>query len=178
MKRMAAVLMVMGAALMISGTVAQGQTYPGTITIDTPSVDPGPGESFDITVNGCIGGETVSGSFEGQTPSATCMAPSSSGFFIMAAEAGTATLSFTAPTEPGTYTGTVTTSESEATATFTVNVVDTDPPATNGTTVPPTDELPATGSDSNSTVIIASVLLLAGLGLFSVSLLRRHRAAA
>jgi LPXTG-motif cell wall-anchored protein len=154
MKQLTVALMLVVGALLAAGGVAQA--YPpgsGTITVSTPTPDPG--AEFTVTFHNCKVGEEVVFVFNGGTP-VTVISTGDAETGI-----GSATVTFTAPTVSGTYTGTATCGG--VTLTFEVSV-----------TVPDTS-IPQTGSDDvGRKVSTAAALLALGTGLLLVSRRRRR----
>lgn len=147
-KQLAATLMLSSVLVLAGGSATQAYPPGSGIVTASPS-SPASGASFTATATNCQPGETVNFAFQGQAKSATCSASK------------TAAASLTAPTTAGTFTGTASYATSGGTLSFTVNVA-----ATGG--------LPATGSSgSNSTMMIAAVLVASGIGMFLVAQRRR-----
>ena len=126
---------------------------------------------------------TVTATLAGVSGSGTCAAASGNGLFLSAAtNNGTAVIPLTAPSTPGTYTITPNGSVTGAFPAVTITVQATTTTAGPTTTVGPTttgvpaDDLPETGSSTGPTVMIAAVLLLAGIGMFAVAQVRRRQA--
>ena len=172
MKRLAAVLMIAGAAVLAGHSIASA--YPvGGPTAGTSAPTTVAGSTFTVAVNPCDVGSIWTFTFQGTTVSATCTAANHGAFLlgIIAPATGTASATFTAPTAPGTYSGTAT--SGTTTLTFSIVVQQAAPPAEPG------GGIPATGSDSTTpTVTIAVVLLVVGAGMFGVAHLRRRSASA
>jgi LPXTG-motif cell wall-anchored protein len=149
-------LALMASAAMILGFGAVANAYPpgaGGATVSPTTASPG--GALTITVS-CAPGEDVTATLDGVT-TAPVVCPAS----------GSAVLSATAPTTAGTYTGTTNGSVNGALGDFSVTVA------------APTGGLPATGSNSSSTItFIALGLFAVGAGLFGVSQYRRRTAAA
>ena len=150
MKKFVAAAAIAAVSLFAGASAASAQDGYGTTnpTVTVSSGSPTAGSAFSVTVANCTPGGTATFVFQGSTQTATV------------GSAGTATASFTAPASAGTYSGTATCNS--VAASFSV-------------TVPAGGGLPATGSDSNGpTIAIASILLLAGVGMFGVANARRR----
>jgi len=182
MRRLAAFLMIMGAA--VGGSAVANASSVDTDRTTTANQTTGaPGYSLEVTVTGCEPGETVTATLAGVSGSGTCAAASGNGLFLSAAtNNGTAVIPLTAPSTPGTYTITPNGSVTGAFPAVTITVQATTTTAGPTTTVGPTttgvpaDDLPETGSSTGPTVMIAAVLLLAGIGMFAVAQVRRRQA--
>jgi len=190
-----ATTMVVAVAVLLGGSAVVEAVYPPPDVITTPdNLTPGPGEPFTVTVTGCLVGELVEFSFEGQFQTDFCEAdpdadgvaftgraapstPDADGvaFASLAAlsapEAATfASATLVAPSVPGTYIGEATLLTSNVIVPFTITVE----AAATATTV--SGELPSTGSSSLGTwVPMAVLLLLFGAGLYGVAQVRRRR---
>lgn len=149
LKRLTTALMISAAALLAGGAAAQADYPPGSGTVTVSDSSPDAGTSFTVTATNCQPGEIVTFSFQGATKTATCSASK------------TAAASFAAPATGGVFNGTASYGTSGGTLSFSVNVA-----APGG--------LPATGSSgSNSTMMIAAVLVASGIGMFLVAQRRR-----
>ncbi|MDJ0771447.1 MAG: LPXTG cell wall anchor domain-containing protein [Ilumatobacter sp.] len=181
MKKIAAALMIAGAALMAGGAVVDAYP-PGSGPFTAEPTSPIPGQDFTITVDDCAVGEIVIFSFPlpvgAVVVNEPCVASGGTPAFMLgflaAPATGTASATFTAPDAPGTYTGSA--EYSGRTLNFVITV---QAAPTTTTTAAPAGGLPATGSSSgNTTMIIATVLLLAGAGMFGVAQVRRRQVVA
>ena len=166
---------VMGAATVAGGLIADAQEYPPNapaVSVDDPTPDPsGP---VVVTVTDCIPGETVNFALLSSTDTDTCVAGTGASFFVQAATGGgVAVGDLDAPGAPGSYTGTASLVESEAILPFDIVVQAATGAPSTPTTIAPV--LPRTGSDSNGLTNVAIGLVLAGGALFGVSQLRRRR---
>ncbi len=164
-------LALMASAAMILGISAVANAYPPAANVAVVSdTTPGPGQAFSVEVGCTPPGDVIfvlpfpPGSFT--TP---CILDSTGPASLLSATAaaGSATATFTAPTQPGTYTITY---SGAATGSFTITVA---------AAAVPGGGLPATGSDSTSTMTIIAIGLFAvGAGLFGVSQVRRRNVTA
>lgn len=170
MKRLAAALMIAGAALLAGHSIASA--YPvGGPTASTSSPTVVSGATFTVAVSPCEVGSVWTFTFQGDTKTDTCTGSNNGAFLlgIIAPTTGTATATFTAPTAPGTYSGTAT--SGTTTLTFSIVVQQAGPPTD------PSGGIPATGTNSiTPTITIAVVLLAVGAGMFGVAHLRRRSA--
>lgn len=193
MKKFALALMSAAALVFGFGVVANAQ-YGTTGDATATPANPGAGEPFLMTLDGCQVGETVSFvlTFEGttiDTATATCLpAPSGTplgsiiGLLAQAPATGSASAELTLGTEPGTYIATATGQTSGVTSSLTFVIEGTagggtdNGGTTGGATTDGTTALPATGSDGIATTTgIAIGLLVVGLGLFAVAQIRRRQ---
>ena len=144
---------VVAAAAVAAASLFVGASQVSAYAVDNPtatvsSASPTAGSPFTVDVANCIPGGTATFEFQGSIKTATVGTD------------GTAAASFTAPATAGSFSGTATCGD--VAAAFSV-------------TVPSGGGLPATGSSSNgATITIASVLLLAGVGMFGVAGVRRR----
>jgi hypothetical protein len=159
MKKLALVVLSVGAAVFGLGMVAEAQNAPyggstDTITLTPPTATPG--SSVTVEVTGCTSGEGVDLAIDNvDAVSASC------------AGSGSAAGVIKAPTAAGTYT--VTGSGSEGFSASSALVV-------TAAATPAAGGLPATGSDGiSTTVALAAGLLAVGVALFVVAQLRRRR---
>jgi LPXTG-motif cell wall-anchored protein len=165
MKKLGLLLAGLVAAISLGMTAvgpASAAAYPPSSlfsVVVTPNPAP-PGGTVVVTFSGCTVGESVQFTLASVSVTAACTAPSGS------ATAATASASLTVPTAPGTYTVTATGLTSGATATGTLTVA---------AAAPSSGGLPATGSDSSSTLQIATLAVVVGTGLLLVGFQRRRR---
>lgn len=160
MRKLGLTLAAAAAAIGVFGAAPASAVYPpeeDQLILSDSVV--GPGEEFQAEFVGCTVGETVAFVFVGETTTATCQNPS-------------ATVTLTAPTIPGQYEIVATGLTSGRTATATLTVVG--PTPGTAPAAAPAAGLPATGSDSQSTVQTAAALVAVGAGLTIVGI-RRHR---
>ncbi len=160
MKRMTAAMTIAGLAMFTipSSAAAQEDYGSASPTAKVSNSSPEAGGSFTASVTNCAEQGTTF-QFEGNSKAGSTDSD------------GDSSATFTAPTSAGTYTGTVTCGADVAS--FSVAVAATPAAAT------PTGGLPATGSSgSGTTIAIASILLLAGLGMFGVAQMRRRQVTA
>lgn len=158
MKHFTATLMAIGGLVVFaspSGASAQDSYNTDNPTATVSNSSPTPGAPFSVSVNNCPE-DSATFTFQGATKTADTN------------DSDTATTSFTAPSTAGTHTGTATCGSTVSS--FSVVA------ATPTPTVATPAVLPATGSSgSGTTVLIASVLLLAGVGMFGASQMRRRQ---
>jgi LPXTG-motif cell wall-anchored protein len=151
MKKLTLAIMTFSLALFGFGAAASaGNVYPTnppSVSVSNPT--PAPGSTITVTMNGCVEGESVQFTLEGETASGVTAG-------------GSASAQIKVPTTPGTYTGTATCA-SGTSAAFSITVTT------------PSGGLPATGSSGmSSTVMISMILFLVGAGLLVVSQVRRR----
>jgi LPXTG-motif cell wall-anchored protein len=149
-----------------TGAPVMSAVYPPTVTV-TIIIAPNPaqpGATIVVTFTGCSAGETVQITLGNVSVTVTCSGPSGTLRMPMAAAAPAASTSLTAPTAPGRYTITATGLSSGATASGTLTVA-----------VPSAGRLPTTGSDSSSTVQVATLAVMVGSGLLLVGFQHRRR---
>ena len=176
MKRLALAFVACAALVFGFGAVAQAQYGSASATFDVPSA--APGQAVTITITGCTPGEvltvTVNGAVVGTatcTASAALTTGSVLGIGLVQQVAGSATLTFEAPSAPGTYSVVITGSQGFS---FTTSITVASQATTPATT--PAGGLPATGSDGiGTTTGIAVGLLAVGAALFLVAQVRRRQ---
>lgn len=161
MKRLAVVLVSMGAVVLGFGMVAEAQNVPyddggggDSLSLSPPTASGG--SSVTVEVGGCTSGEGVELSIDSvDAATLTCV------------DSSTATGVVEAPAAAGTYT--VAAAGSQGFAASSALVV-------TAVAVPAAGALPATGSGGvNTTVALAAGLLAVGVALFVVAQLRRRR---
>lgn len=163
MKKFALALMAVSAAIFGTGLVANAYP-PGAGVVTTSSATGVAG--YTVTVNTtCQPGETVTVTLVDETATATCGAAGTASLLSLS-NAGSASVNVIAPAVAGSYTGTILGSVTGDLGSFTVTVT---------APVTPGGGLPATGSNSTSTMTILAIGLFAvGAGLFGVSQVRRR----
>lgn len=170
MKKLGLVLTAIAAMSFGSLTASAGEPPvpyppPTTVTLTLTPSTVSPGATFTATFRGCSLGEAVNFTFNGATVSASSVA-SAAETFRRAPTGPSATVTLTAPTVVGVYPVVATCVTSGSTATASLTVV---------AAAPGGGPLPATGSDSSSTVQVAGGLVAMGAGLAFVGGLRYRR---
>jgi LPXTG-motif cell wall-anchored protein len=174
-KNVLAGLVVAAGLSLGASSVALAGTYPDDDTEIVVSVTVvTPGGTVTATLTGCLLGETVRFTIANVTVDITCTGGGTGDVRLMAAPAeGSATASLQAPTTPGTYTLTAVGLTSGVTESITITVA--------GAAAAPGDGaaggLPATGSDTDATLLVAGGALTAGVALTGVAWFRRRRPA-
>ena len=183
MKRLAALMVALGALLLGVNTVAEAYPPTGpTLEIIGEQV---PGGIVTVQINNCNPGDTIEVFFNGELiATLTCVAVGSGGAFLLesvlgAPSTGQASTPLQLPTEPGTYPGEARIIEPNITLPFTIVLEGDDDVAGGGGTNGDDNgdgTLPATGSSGlSTTTTIAIGLLVVGGVLFLVAMRRREQ---
>ncbi len=174
MKRLSAILLVCGSALLATSAVghAQSDAYPPRSLSVTQDVDQAaPGETFSVTLTGCLDGEVADFVFAGERQSLDCdLGAGPQALARTEAPLGGATAHLIAPATTGRFVGTIELSTGQSVGNFEISVVEpvveAIPVNVQTPNAPASTPTPDSGKSPASMILFAGFALIAAIAVF------------